>query len=82
MNWPETALVTRKKRGIIKRAKRKPVSKPTGPEYRINNQIRVREVRLIDHTGTNHGVVAVEAARDIARSANLDLVEVAPNADP
>ena len=72
----------RKKRGIIKRAKRKPVSKPTGPEYRINNQIRVREVRLIDHTGTNHGVVTVEAARDIARTANLDLVEVAPNAEP
>lgn len=42
----------------------------------------MRDVRLIDHTGTNHGVIAVEAARDIARNANLDLVEVAPNADP
>jgi translation initiation factor IF-3 len=39
-------------------------------------------VRLIDHDGTNHGVVKIEEARDKAREANLDLVEVAPNAKP
>jgi translation initiation factor IF-3 len=42
----------------------------------------VPEVRLIDHQGVNHGVVKTVQARDMARDANLDLVEVAPNADP
>lgn len=40
------------------------------------------EVRLIDHENTNHGVVSISQARDLAREANLDLVEVAPNANP
>ena len=39
-------------------------------------------MRLIDDDGTNHGVVTIEEARDLAREANLDLVEVAPNAKP
>lgn len=51
-------------------------------EYRINHRIRAREVRLIDHEGTNHGVVSLQEARDMARAAGLDLVEVAPNANP
>ena len=42
----------------------------------------MNEVRLIDHEGTNHGVVPIEQARDLARDAELDLVEVAPNAVP
>jgi translation initiation factor IF-3 len=37
---------------------------------------------LIDHTGDNHGVVSIKEARDLAESAGLDLVEVAPNANP
>jgi translation initiation factor IF-3 len=37
---------------------------------------------LIDHTGTNHGVVQTRDALDMAREAELDLVEVAPTADP
>ena len=40
------------------------------------------EVRLIDHNGNNRGVVSISQARDLARDANLDLVEVAPNASP
>jgi translation initiation factor IF-3 len=51
-------------------------------DYRINRSIRAREVRLIDHNGTNLGVVTIEKARDLAREAELDLVEVAPNANP
>jgi len=39
-------------------------------------------VRLIDADGTNHGVVPIEEARDLANEAELDLVEVAPNAKP
>ena len=52
------------------------------PDYRINDRIRVREVLLIDETGTNRGVVPIEEARDLAQNAELDLVEVAPNANP
>lgn len=50
--------------------------------YRINHRIRVREVRLIDHNGDNHGVVPTHQAREMAEAAELDLVEVAPNAKP
>lgn len=50
--------------------------------YRINEQIRAKEVRLIDAEGDNHGVVSIEEAQRIAREAELDLVEVAPNANP
>ena len=44
--------------------------------------IRAREVRLIDETGDNHGVVPIKDAHDCAVRAGLDLVEVAPNANP
>ena len=50
--------------------------------YRVNNRIRASQVRLIDHTGDNRGVVSIKEARDIADEAELDLVEVAPNANP
>ena len=40
------------------------------------------EVRLIDHNGTNHGVVSTRQALSLAEEAEMDLVEVAPNADP
>ena len=42
----------------------------------------MREVRLIDANGTNHGVVSTDQAKAMARDAELDLVEVAPNAKP
>lgn len=48
----------------------------------MNRQIRVREVRLIDEKGEQHGVVPIEDAGRMAEQAGLDLVEVAPNADP
>lgn len=50
--------------------------------YRVNNDIRVPEVRLIGPDGDNIGVVSVEEAQRIAREAEMDLVEVAPNAEP
>ncbi|MGD2080922.1 MAG: translation initiation factor IF-3 [Nitrospirota bacterium] len=49
---------------------------------RINNQIRVAEVRLIDADGSQVGVVPVKQALETAKSRDLDLVEVAPNAKP
>ena len=51
-------------------------------QFRINNSIRVPQVRLIDPSGENVGVISTEDARRIAQEADLDLVEVAPNADP
>ena len=50
--------------------------------YRVNRQIHAREVRLIDEDGNNQGVVDIREAQDRAYEAELDLVEVAPNADP
>jgi len=51
-------------------------------EYRVNEQIRAREVRLITEENDNIGVVPIKEALDRARQAELDLVEVAPNANP
>jgi translation initiation factor IF-3 len=50
--------------------------------YRVNDTIRVPEVRLIGPAGENIGVVSIEEAQRIANEADLDLVEVAPNAEP
>ena len=51
-------------------------------EFRVNESIRVPEVRLIDAAGENAGVVATREALRMAREAELDLVEVAPNSTP
>ena len=50
--------------------------------YRVNQFIRVKEVRLIGANNENVGVVPVEEARRMAQEADLDLVEVAPNSEP
>ena len=49
---------------------------------RTNEEIRVREVQLIDQTGHNHGPVDVQIALQKAQEAGLDLVEIAPNSAP
>ena len=51
-------------------------------EIRINDRIRVREVRLIDDKGGPGGIVPTMEALSMARDAGLDLVEVAPNGNP
>lgn len=51
-------------------------------EFRTNEDIRAPEVRLIDAEGENVGVVEINEALAAAEKAGLDLVEVAPNADP
>ena len=50
--------------------------------HRINNRIDVREVRLIDAEGANIGVVPIRQAMMMAEEANLDLVEISPDAKP
>lgn len=51
-------------------------------ETRVNEDIRESEVRLIDADGEQRGVVSIEAALEAAYEQDLDLVEVAANANP
>ncbi|MFL0580277.1 translation initiation factor IF-3 [Dietzia sp. 179-F 9C3 NHS] len=55
---------------------------PISAEARINERIRVPEVRLVGPGGEQVGIVRVEDALRLALEADLDLVEVAPNARP
>jgi translation initiation factor IF-3 len=49
---------------------------------RTNEEIRVREVHLIDKDGSNRGNISIAEALAIAQEAGLDLVEISPNATP
>jgi len=55
---------------------------PTREGPRINGEIGVMRVRLVDQRGQMVGVVGRNEALDMAANAGLDLVEIAPNADP
>ena len=55
---------------------------PTREGPRVNHEIRVPRVRLVDERGNMVGVVPRNDALDMAAQAGLDLVEVAANADP
>ena len=52
------------------------------PSVRVNKRIRVREVRVIDEDGAQIGVMPPQQALEIARGKGLDLVEIAPQAQP
>ena len=58
------------KKGIVKR------------DNRLNDEIDVEEVRLVGIEGEPLGIVAIDEALDSAYDANLDLVEISPNAEP
>jgi len=49
---------------------------------RVNDEIRLPEIQLIDHEGQNHGVISTDEAKAIAAEAGLDLVEISPNQRP
>lgn len=51
-------------------------------EHRLNHEIRVREVRLIDETGKQLGIYPTREALNVAMERGLDLVEVSPTARP
>src|SRR4029453_17663060 len=55
---------------------------PATNEPRINDRIRAREVRLIGPDGAQLGIKPLPEALHIARELDLDLVEVAPDANP
>ena len=62
------------------------MQKPNTFEYkvktRINHAIRARELRVVGAAGENLGVLTLEAALKAADDANLDLIEISPNAKP
>lgn len=49
-------------------------------QYRVNEQIRVREVRIVGESGSS--VMPTRQALDMARQQGVDLVEISPNANP
>ncbi len=51
-------------------------------EHRLNREIRVREVRLIDEAGKQLGIYPTREALRVAEERGLDLVEIAPAANP
>lgn len=65
-------------------AKRRYDSRNRNRNYgpRVNDRIRVSEVRVIDNEGTMLGVMSTDDARDLAGQKGLDLVEVNPKARP
>ncbi len=58
------------------------LEEPISPEPRINERIHVNEVRLVGPKGEQVGIVRIDDALRLARDADLDLVEVAPQARP
>ncbi|MDR1694924.1 MAG: translation initiation factor IF-3 [Lactobacillaceae bacterium] len=66
---------------IAKLSLNAPVRENTdGP--RINEEIKVKEVRLIDENGENVGIVSISEANARAAAAGLDLIEISPQAEP
>jgi translation initiation factor IF-3 len=64
-------------------SRRRPIDKRSAKQFiRINDRIRAREVRVIDETGAQLGILPPFEALKIARERGLDLVEVSPTAVP
>ncbi|MBO4644038.1 MAG: translation initiation factor IF-3 [Alphaproteobacteria bacterium] len=55
---------------------------PTREGPRTNTEITAKEIRLIDETGENAGVVSLKEALKRADEVGLDLIEISPNANP
>ncbi|MFZ5642353.1 MAG: translation initiation factor IF-3 [Bacillota bacterium] len=51
-------------------------------DFRINEEIRVREIRVVDSDGNQLGIMPTREAMRIAEEKQLDLVEIAPQAKP
>ena len=55
-------------------------TKPQGP--RANERIRALDVQVIGNDGSNLGSMPLTKAIDLAKTENLDLIEISPNANP
>jgi len=51
-------------------------------QIKINNQIRAKELRVIDNEGNNYGVLGLTEALELAEKMNVDLLEISPMAVP
>ena len=60
----------------------KAAAQPEKGGPRVNRDIRAVQVQLIDAEGTNRGVINLADAQKLAEEAELDLVEIVPNATP
>ena len=49
---------------------------------RINNQLRAKELRVLDSENKNLGILSIKDALELAQNQGLDLIEIAPNAIP
>ena len=56
--------------------------RPEEDKVRVNRAIRIPEVRVVNEDGQQLGVMATDAARDVAARLGLDLVEISPTARP
>ncbi|MGE5561031.1 MAG: translation initiation factor IF-3 [Chloroflexota bacterium] len=56
--------------------------KSISKDLRVNDEIRAREVRVIDKDGQQAGIMSVRDALRLAGESNLDLVEISPTAKP
>lgn len=74
-------MLTKKKEGS-NIARRGPKNQKQQISYRINKQIRAREVRVVGDNVDNPGVYSIQEAIKMADDQELDLVEVSPKADP
>ena len=81
-SWPIPLQESCAPSGARPEARENPIATAAAGEHRINDRIRVREVRLVDPDGQQLGIKPVPEALSIARSFDLDLVEVAPTASP
>ena len=78
---PRGVLSVKEATSLRKRfANDKPVIEQRGP--RVNDRIRIREVRVIGDQGEQLGILLTEDALNLARERGYDLVEVAPEARP
>ena len=62
--------------------RRRRFTSPPKIQNRVNGQIRAREIRVIDESGNQLGILSPREALPLARDKGLDLVEVASQASP
>ncbi len=68
--------------GRLRKRNRPVTSSNKSDQYRVNNRIRAKEVRVVNDEGDQLGIQPLQEAIDLAQQAELDLVEVAPKASP
>lgn len=68
----------------MRRSRRNRFIKPSQKQdkHRINEKIRALQVRVIDSSGEQVGIQPLQQALSLAQESKLDLVEIAPQADP